>query len=110
MNCDYCEREISTRLVPDDPLRATRDHVIPRSKGGTKTVFACLACNNIKGDMMPDEWSAYMAENPRWWTRYNSSKIFFTPEPRNRIKAPPLDHTIAFLKAAALRAGAQGTK
>jgi hypothetical protein len=48
-------------------LRPTRDHVIPRSRGGREKVICCWKCNSLKGDMMPDEWAAYMAANPGWW-------------------------------------------
>jgi 5-methylcytosine-specific restriction endonuclease McrA len=46
--CKYC-------LVPLSLKDATRDHVIPRAKGGSNhkenTVAACDDCNNAKGDM-----------------------------------------------------------
>lgn len=45
--CDYCNREIPFKL-------ATKDHVIPRSKGGSNydsnIVLACKKCNNRKAD------------------------------------------------------------
>lgn len=48
--CHYCGR--ATRL--------TKDHVIPRSRGGTDAeaniVFACRNCNSAKGDRTPEEW------------------------------------------------------
>lgn len=74
VNCTYCKREMRpARLVRvNDPLTRTEDHVIPLSRGGTDTkenrVPACLRCNSIKGNMMPDEWAAYMEANPMWWT------------------------------------------
>lgn len=48
-------------------LHPTRDHVLPRSRGGTRTVICCATCNGIKGDMLPDAWERFMAANPRWW-------------------------------------------
>lgn len=51
--CVYCG--ITTK-------RITRDHVIPKSKGGrgmhSNTVWACQACNLSKGSRTPEEWAA----------------------------------------------------
>ncbi len=48
--CYYCDSKIS---VGD----ATWDHVIPKSKGGTRSpenlVLACKPCNSRKGDTHP---------------------------------------------------------
>jgi 5-methylcytosine-specific restriction endonuclease McrA len=48
--CQYCERPLTSTNV-------TRDHVIPRSKGGpdhwTNVVAACKTCNSAKDDKMP---------------------------------------------------------
>jgi hypothetical protein len=42
--CHYC--------LEDMGKRKTRDHVIPRSKGGKgNTVWACDICNSIRGNM-----------------------------------------------------------
>jgi hypothetical protein len=51
----------SERLFP------TRDHVVPASQGGQVTVFACRQCNEIKADMSPAVWEAFMAAFPAWW-------------------------------------------
>jgi 5-methylcytosine-specific restriction endonuclease McrA len=41
------------------PILMTRDHIIPRSRGGKDRLSnyqtMCEPCNNLKGDMMPDE-------------------------------------------------------
>lgn len=75
--CTYCDRKL------DPPgsagkLTATRDHVVPKSKWvpmdrifGARLVWACRQCNSIKGDMMPQDWSAFMKANPNWWTYPN---------------------------------------
>ena len=74
MKCTYCKRDTlkGSRCRINDPLTRTWDHVIPLSRGGPDTkenrVLACLRCNSIKGNMMPDEWAAYMEANPMWWT------------------------------------------
>lgn len=57
--CFYCGRKVELKswyFVGD--VAATRDHFIPRSKGGGEgdnIVLACLECNSIKGDRMPDD-------------------------------------------------------
>jgi 5-methylcytosine-specific restriction endonuclease McrA len=51
--CYYC-REFLT------DLNRTKDHVIPKSKGGKLSkdnkVFACRKCNRNKGDLTIEEW------------------------------------------------------
>ena len=43
-------------------IKLTRDHVIPKSKGGTNApenmVWACLACNLSKAARTPEEWAS----------------------------------------------------
>lgn len=80
--CHYCKREMRGNVAPDHPLRATRDHYIPKSKRAETDdpiiVMACFTCNQIKGDRFPEQWDRFMVRNPRWW------------EPRGqRAKAPP---------------------
>jgi hypothetical protein len=65
VHCVYCKRE----MIPYSDSHPTRDHVHPKSKGGDRTVWACVTCNQLKTDMLPDEWQTYMDENPRWWGR-----------------------------------------
>ncbi len=70
--CIYCKRPMlptGTRAQ----LEATRDHIVPRSKARPKDriyggiVWCCRQCNEIKSDMMPEDWIAFMASIPRWW-------------------------------------------
>lgn len=77
--CSYCERQTTfPSMLPGKRtgLTASIDHKVPISRGGdirgNNIVLACTACNNLKSDMMPDEWTAYMAANPEWWTFRNS--------------------------------------
>ncbi len=42
----------------------TRDHFIPVSKGGTKTVPACSLCQMTKRDLVPLEFAQYMENHP----------------------------------------------
>lgn len=57
--CAYCGFTMILRPANRrDPLRATLDHVVARSKGGDdtlgNTVAACEACNTSKGNMDAD--------------------------------------------------------
>lgn len=44
-NCCYCELTIPIREI-------TREHIIPKSKGGRIVAPCCLACNRQKRDML----------------------------------------------------------
>jgi 5-methylcytosine-specific restriction endonuclease McrA len=63
--CQYCGRHRSE-------LRGrqflTRDHVLPLSRGGenrwNNVVTACSACNNRKGDRLPDEAGMTLNTDP----------------------------------------------
>lgn len=69
--CEYCKREMRSDVAPSHPLRATRDHYIPKSKrreiDEPIIVMACFTCNQIKGDRFPEQWDRFMLRNPRWW-------------------------------------------
>jgi HNH endonuclease len=64
--CGYCQRPMDQN---SDLLSATRDHTVPRCRGGHKSakVICCRKCNGLKADMLPAEWDAYMLANPKWW-------------------------------------------
>lgn len=59
--CLYCGNTFSNREL-------TRDHVIPRSRGGTdcwsNVVTCCLRCNHQKGARTPDEWGVELLAVP----------------------------------------------
>jgi len=46
--CVYCSRT---------NVKLTRDHWIPKSKGGIDIVPACFECNQAKKDKMPHEFT-----------------------------------------------------
>lgn len=52
-NCFYCNREMDYKI-------RTRDHIIPRSRGGTglkdNTIYACIYCNRWKRDSDLSTW------------------------------------------------------
>ena len=74
--CTYCKRE----MVAYSDTHPTRDHVTPKSMGGTRTVWCCTTCNGIKSNMLPSQWQRYMNENPRWWIGREST-AFCNPCP-----------------------------
>lgn len=55
--CVYCQHEVDQTAKPPHPRAPSRDHFIPKSRGGGKgtknTVLACFTCNKIKGSMDP---------------------------------------------------------
>jgi 5-methylcytosine-specific restriction endonuclease McrA len=60
--CEYCGRQVFVHLPEADPARATGDHRIPRSRGGTNhrqnIAIACRACNTAKGRRTEAEFRA----------------------------------------------------
>jgi len=64
--CTYCKR-VCTACGSSGGLAATRDHIRPAARGGTRTVWACWTCNHIKADMSPWQWTKFMAAYPNWW-------------------------------------------
>lgn len=53
--CAYCRRHIGKR--------GTVDHYMPRALGGSNhranLRWCCIACNQAKADMHPDEWASW---------------------------------------------------
>lgn len=70
--CQFCGR-----VFPAAEL--TLDHVIPRSRGGhtdwDNLVACCHACNNLKGDRMPDETGLRLLRAPRPFTLHTSRQL-----------------------------------
>lgn len=88
LRCEYCDRTlVKVDPIGNDPLYATRDHFVPKSKnrgGPHKMVWACRLCNSLKADRMPEQWTRFMQRNPRWWEH-----PYFTGERRRRVTLPP---------------------
>ncbi len=58
--CRYCGSAIETQ----------EDHVIAKSKGGSRIVRACRACNQSKGSKPLMEWLRWLKKNDRYrWNR-----------------------------------------
>jgi hypothetical protein len=74
--CFWCGVEFQDG--PDAPAlrRRTRDHVVPRcrgGRGGQNVVWACVECNIDKGQSMPAQWAARVSPT-------------FSPERQARIR------------------------
>lgn len=65
--CFYCKRQMVSSHDSWNGLCATRDHIYPKSLGGSHRVWACRACNDLKADMTIIEWNAWCDQNPEWW-------------------------------------------
>lgn len=56
--CCYCER------IFDDKLIRTKEHIVPKSKGGKNNlnnlIFACYECNNLRNNMNFIEFKNYI--------------------------------------------------
>lgn len=70
--CQFCGR-----VLPAHEL--TLDHVVPRSRGGhtdwDNLVACCHACNNLKGDRLPEEAGLKLLRQPRPFTLHTSRQI-----------------------------------
>lgn len=61
--CFYCRVDLTLPREPNSrkKTRVTRDHLIPKSRGGRQgnpnVVAACYACNNLRGNM---PWLDYL--------------------------------------------------
>lgn len=76
--CPYCQLAMSTRA-----RRPTRDHIFPRSRGGSNLdsniLIVCSMCNGDKGDMTIGEWLGWL----QWFS-----------DPRAKIVAVLVDAAI----------------
>ena len=63
--CFYCGQGLvqgaDQPKSPVHPRTRTRDHVVPKSKGGDKKVWACWACNSDKTNLTLDEYRLLLA-------------------------------------------------
>lgn len=64
--CYYCGVIMGKRKAK----KPTRDHVVPKFKGGTNKnsniVWCCLDCNRSKGSLTLDEFRAVLAVRNGW--------------------------------------------
>lgn len=72
--CRYCQR-LLTDPRKGGSTASSRDHFVPKCMGGRRTVPCCRACNEIKGDMTPRQWSIVMRVRVRWWDLYKTTNM-----------------------------------
>src|ERR1019366_203520 len=74
--CYYCGCEVIDGLrTPKGHLHAqakTKDHIVPRTRGGRKTVTCCHRCNTRKGSLSIDEFRS--KERPLYDQRFWAEK------------------------------------
>lgn len=62
--CHWCGHPVRATDWQTSHERATRDHLTPRARGGTKghgnIVLSCETCNLLKGDMTPGEFIFFL--------------------------------------------------
>ena len=73
VRCHYCERVLEPKTSKGF-LAETRDHVVPACLGGTVTVKCCWLDNQLKGDLTPERWAAFMAAYPGWWKSFRTNR------------------------------------
>jgi 5-methylcytosine-specific restriction endonuclease McrA len=70
--CQFCGRVLPA-------VELTLDHVVPRSRGGNtdwdNLVACCHACNNRKGDRLPEEAGLKLRRLPRPFTLHTSRQL-----------------------------------
>lgn len=86
--CWYCGSIL--KHVPGHPRRPTRDHVVPRSRGGrgpNNYVAACYACNHRKKALPLDEFRRRYGGGLFWGELYDPSPTNGTDERPPDIRA-----------------------
>lgn len=78
--CAYCGCAMTLELGLQ--TTCTREHVIPRSRGGPKTIFnvvaACYKCNKLKRDRDAEEFLRSLRDKPEFYpnARWKPHKYF----------------------------------
>lgn len=79
--CHYCLEQLDAETL-------TRDHVIPRSRGGTRMVACCDECNYRKKDFSVEQFLWYEATyllNKRRGIPCHVPEVDYRPRVRSRI-------------------------
>src|ERR1041385_22005 len=63
--CFYCFDTCVSSTLNNNPLQATRDHGVPRHKGGKNItkIWCCSSCNQLKAGM---QFSVFIKTIPEW--------------------------------------------
>jgi 5-methylcytosine-specific restriction endonuclease McrA len=67
--CFYC----SVDLLQLPFSQTTRDHMHPKSLGGTEIVISCMVCNRLKAAHPYEKWLAWIAEHGSAVKAYNEA-------------------------------------
>lgn len=59
--CLYCGTQLTSSLDTTSPVSETKDHVIPKCRGGAFTVKVCRQCNGEKGNLTLNEYRAVLS-------------------------------------------------
>ena len=70
-HCYWCKRILEAATAPSR-VAHTKDHVVPKSRGGRKTVPCCRQCNHLKGDWPPEYWRMVMRVFPNWTKQFRT--------------------------------------
>ena len=71
LHCYWCKRDLHAPTARSRVAK-TRDHVVPRCRGGRRTVPCCRQCNHLKGDWQPEYWREVMRIFPQWWKQFDN--------------------------------------
>ena len=70
----------------------TRDHIIPKSVGGSDTVanlrVGCSPCNGARGNLMTREEVEFMRAHPELVTREPTSPVLLVEDAKPKVKKP----------------------
>lgn len=84
--CHWCGVLTRLRAAVNDDLRATKDHVMPLSKGGTNErsniVLSCWRCNRTKGDKHPAQWSPPTPPSKAMQRAYLAGQMLSSRQPK----------------------------
>lgn len=111
--CAYCGRNLKIN-TPVEERRMTRDHIVPKSKGGTNSgnlLPACRDCNLLKGAMTVGQfkdvaihtWKSHVPNTPlqdeRWGQlfrrfsqdgpRFHFEDVYAEQKKRNTLRQAP---------------------
>lgn len=59
--CPYCTRPMADSQSGASTA-ATRDHIVPATRGGITKITVCTRCNHEKADRTLTEWSKFLRE------------------------------------------------
>lgn len=92
-DCHWCG--VQLRDPAKDKARrsknsATRDHFVPKSHGGRRTVWSCRHCNQLKGDLFPQRWDRFRRAFPNYRREFRThAEVIATLARLAGVNVPP---------------------